>query len=55
MDFLSWRILLFYMDVTKYCPNMGTSGFMMHACIEDEEKNVFFSEKYFLKAINPEI
>lgn len=35
---------------------MGTSGFMMHASIEDEEKNAFFSsEKYFLKAINPEI
>ena len=35
---------------------MGTSGFMMHACVGDIEKNAFFfSEKYFLKAINPEI
>lgn len=47
MDFISWRIQLFYMDVTKYCSNMGTSGFTMHS-IEEEEKNaLFFSEKYF--------
>ena len=50
MDFLSWRILLFYIDVTKYCSNMGTSEFMMHACIEDEEKNAFFQWKIFFKS-----